>query len=173
MSKVVTDEAGLLLDLLNTRPLVDGTPTDALQDGRAATRWLAENGLPHSLAEVAAARQVRNVIARVVRHEAPARTLQPFLEGVSQTPSITERGLHWELHTGPVDPFSLRCLLTWAHLEKTLPGRLRPCANEDCNLFLLDHSRANTRRWCSMAACGNRLKARRHHQRAAARTDSA
>lgn len=172
MSKVVTDEAELLLDLLNTRPLVDGTVTDALQDERAAKRWLAEKGLPHSPAEVAAARQVRNAIARVVRHEAPARTLQPFLADVSQTPSITERGLHWELHAGSADPFSVRCLLTWARLEETLPGRLRPCANDNCNLFLLDHSRANIRRWCSMAVCGNRLKARRHHQRAAARTNS-
>ncbi|MEV6129094.1 CGNR zinc finger domain-containing protein [Streptomyces violaceusniger] len=47
-----------------------------------------------------------------------------------------------------------------------MPGRLRPCENPACRLFLLDRSRANTARWCSMKTCGNRLKARRHQARA-------
>ena len=46
------------------------------------------------------------------------------------------------------------------------PGRLRPCANDECRLFLDDHSKANAARWCSMAVCGNRMKARRHYERA-------
>jgi predicted RNA-binding Zn ribbon-like protein len=33
-------------------------------------------------------------------------------------------------------------------------------------MFLIDHSKAGTARWCSMAVCGNRMKARRHYQRA-------
>ena len=32
-------------------------------------------------------------------------------------------------------------------------------------MFLLDESRSGTARWCSMATCGNRLKARRHNAR--------
>ena len=36
------------------------------------------------------------------------------------------------------------------------------CANPDCVLWFLDTSRPGTRRWCSMAACGNRDKAIRH-----------
>ncbi|WP_232240778.1 CGNR zinc finger domain-containing protein [Kutzneria sp. 744] len=27
------------------------------------------------------------------------------------------------------------------------------------------HSKPNSARWCSMAVCGNRMKARRHYQR--------
>jgi predicted RNA-binding Zn ribbon-like protein len=42
---------------------------------------------------------------------------------------------------------------------------LRPCANIECQLFLIDRSKPNTARWCSMAVCGNRMKARRHYQR--------
>ncbi|WP_412973700.1 CGNR zinc finger domain-containing protein [Mycolicibacterium setense] len=39
-------------------------------------------------------------------------------------------------------------------------------------MFLIDRSKRNTARWCSMATCGNRMKARRHHQRArTAKTD--
>ena len=36
-------------------------------------------------------------------------------------------------------------------LAKQSPGRLRSCANDECRLFLIDHSKANTARWCSMA----------------------
>ncbi|MEU1163642.1 CGNR zinc finger domain-containing protein [Streptomyces sp. NPDC005921] len=46
-----------------------------------------------------------------------------------------------------------------------MPGRLRPCANPECRLFLLDRSKGNSARWCSMAVCGNRMKARRHYRR--------
>jgi predicted RNA-binding Zn ribbon-like protein len=51
-------------------------------------------------------------------------------------------------------------------LTQCRPGRLRPCANDECRLFLIDRSKSNLARWCSMAVCGNRLKARRHYERA-------
>jgi predicted RNA-binding Zn ribbon-like protein len=37
-------------------------------------------------------------------------------------------------------------------------ARLRSCANPACGLFFCDTSRTRKRRWCSMAACGNRHK---------------
>ncbi|GAA2698041.1 CGNR zinc finger domain-containing protein [Actinoplanes palleronii] len=37
--------------------------------------------------------------------------------------------------------------------------------NPECRLFLIDHSKPNSARWCSMAVCGNRVKARRHYDR--------
>jgi predicted RNA-binding Zn ribbon-like protein len=35
----------------------------------------------------------------------------------------------------------------------------------ECALFLIDPSKPNTARWCSMVVCGNRMKARRHYER--------
>lgn len=35
---------------------------------------------------------------------------------------------------------------------------VRKCANPDCILYFYDASRTGKRRWCSMAACGNRNK---------------
>lgn len=43
--------------------------------------------------------------------------------------------------------------------------RLRRCADPVCGWLFLDESRSGRRRWCSMADCGNRAKARRHHAR--------
>jgi predicted RNA-binding Zn ribbon-like protein len=49
-------------------------------------------------------------------------------------------------------------------------SRLRHCAGEDCDWIFLDQSRNRSRRWCDMADCGNRAKARRFYaQRRAAR----
>jgi predicted RNA-binding Zn ribbon-like protein len=43
---------------------------------------------------------------------------------------------------------------------------VRQCQDARCGWLFLDHSQAGRRRWCSMAECGNRAKARRHQQRA-------
>lgn len=37
-------------------------------------------------------------------------------------------------------------------------GRVRQCEGETCAHLFVDASRAGDRRWCSMAACGNRAK---------------
>jgi predicted RNA-binding Zn ribbon-like protein len=44
-------------------------------------------------------------------------------------------------------------------------SRVRECHGEGCGWLFLDTSKAQRRRWCSMAICGNREKARRHRQR--------
>jgi len=42
---------------------------------------------------------------------------------------------------------------------------VRPCEGEACTLWFYDRTRSHRRRWCSMATCGNRAKARNHRQR--------
>jgi predicted RNA-binding Zn ribbon-like protein len=42
---------------------------------------------------------------------------------------------------------------------------VRFCKAPDCQWLFLDHSRNRSRRWCDMASCGNRAKARRHYRR--------
>lgn len=45
-------------------------------------------------------------------------------------------------------------------------SRLKKCASEACGWVFLDTTRGNRRRWCDMADCGNRVKARRHYLKA-------
>lgn len=40
-------------------------------------------------------------------------------------------------------------------------GRIRACNNSECRWLFLDTSKNRMRRWCDMAVCGNRMKARR------------
>ena len=42
---------------------------------------------------------------------------------------------------------------------------IRRCEGRSCGWLFLDTSRNRTRRWCDMRICGNRAKARRHHER--------
>jgi predicted RNA-binding Zn ribbon-like protein len=41
--------------------------------------------------------------------------------------------------------------------------RVKQCA--ECRWMFMDRSRNASRRWCSMTVCGNRVKARRYHER--------
>ncbi len=50
---------------------------------------------------------------------------------------------------------------------------LRKCANAKCPLFFYDTSRTGRRRWCSMAACGNRSKVAAFAHRQAPRRKNA
>lgn len=154
-----------LLDLLNSRPLVNGEEQDALADPEEGRRWAREHGGDGSLAELALLREARDILRDVVRGESPATALSPLLEGVHQIPEFTSDGLQWTVKAPPHARLAVEVVLAWADIEKRLPGRLRPCANDECQLFLLDRSRANRARWCSMAVCGNREKARRHYER--------
>jgi predicted RNA-binding Zn ribbon-like protein len=43
--------------------------------------------------------------------------------------------------------------------------RLRECAGDPCGWLFLDLSKNGSRRWCDMADCGNRAKARRYRER--------
>jgi len=53
-------------------------------------------------------------------------------------------------------------------LSGPLAARVRECAAPDCALLFVDTSRPGRRRWCSMAACGNRTKTAAYRRRRAA-----
>lgn len=155
------DEA-LLLALLNSAPIVDGVPRDELADDEQATAWLAAHAPSTPPVPAAALRDARAALRAVARGEASPETLAPLLDGVLRRPVLTPDGLEWTLDG---DSVVVRAVLSWDALRVSAPGRLRPCANSECALFLVDRSKANNARWCSMAACGNRMKARRHYRR--------
>ena len=48
-------------------------------------------------------------------------------------------------------------------------ARLKICPGDHCGWAFYDHSRNRTGRWCSMAVCGGRVKARSHYRRRRAR----
>ncbi|MDT0305154.1 CGNR zinc finger domain-containing protein [Streptomonospora wellingtoniae] len=159
----------LLLALLNTRPIRDGVEHDELSADRSAQGWSEARGGTGTALEVRRLRRHRELLTQVVQGRAPVTVLAEALEGVHLRPRLSDAGLSWELATEPDMRLPARAVLAWARVNEHLPGRLRPCGNEECRLFLLDRSKANKARWCSMATCGNRMKARRHYERSRSR----
>jgi predicted RNA-binding Zn ribbon-like protein len=157
----VADEA-LLLALLNSSPVVDGVPADELADDGMARTWLDAHAPWSGPVPAAELRTARTALQEVVRGHAVPTSLAPLLDGVVRRPELTAGGLEWRIDG---DSVAVRAVLAWDALRGGAPGRLRPCANDACALFLIDRSRANNARWCSMAVCGNRMKARRHYER--------
>lgn len=170
MAEEVSDEE-FLLRLLNSTPVFDGMPTDGLADPVQASKWLASVGGQGTDAELQHLLEVRAMLQAIVRGEQTSGVLTPALQGAALHPAISDGKIHWTLSVAPERALAIRAVLTWDALNKERPGRLRPCANDECRLFLIDHSKAGTARWCSMAICGNRMKARRHYQRARANLD--
>ena len=155
----------LLLDLLNTTPTADGVSSDQLGDRTAARAWAETHGGRGSTKELHRVRDVRSALQGVVRGDESPTVLAPYVEGLRYRASATDEGLVWSLEASPHERLATRAVLAWDGLHSKTPGRLRPCANDECTLFLIDRSKANNARWCSMAVCGNRMKARRHYQR--------
>jgi predicted RNA-binding Zn ribbon-like protein len=69
------------------------------------------------------------------------------------------------------DPGDLRAIL-WPVVLSTTElmtspdiTRVRQCAREECQWMFLDKSKNGSRRWCSMAVCGGRMKSQRFYHR--------
>lgn len=155
----------LLLDLVNSRIVYPDGPRDELgraDDARAWLRQREEAGIPEQIED---ARAVRPVIAAVIRGEEPVDALAPWVDSMRRRAVLTRDGLRW-LPVVPADRvIGARVIEEWAALQGPEGSRIRPCAAPDCQHFLIDHSRANARKWHSMELCGNREKARRHYAR--------
>ncbi|MEV6613843.1 CGNR zinc finger domain-containing protein [Streptomyces sp. NPDC051051] len=173
----------LALDLLNTRWMRDGSLQDLLTGTDGLAVWLAANGLDGRFAaDEATLRHVlraRDALRAAVDGAAgggaaagttadrgPADAVDAVLEHGRIRPTLAAEGPgeRAEFADGTWGPAWLAAR-NYLELLATAPDRIRRCAHEACVLHFFDTSRNGTRRWCSMAACGNRAKASRHYAR--------
>ena len=167
MDRPLPDEP-LAVDLLNTRWVTGAQTCDLLATNPSTAAWLEGHGLEVSRRVLPAARA--NLI------EAREALAAAIAGGVGATVGINrvlDRGrVRLQLaEDGPVERIEVEdpawhpawaCVREYLALREQAPGRIRKCAADDCVLHFVDVSRGGDRRWCSMAACGNRSKVRRH-----------
>ncbi|MGX1130716.1 putative RNA-binding Zn ribbon-like protein [Streptomyces glaucescens] len=162
----------LSLDLLNTRWVHDGAPRDLLDGTEGLAVWLAANGLEERFAaDPATLRhtlQARDALAAAVDGSltaGAARVDAVLAHGrIRATLTASGPGEEPEFPDASWGPAWLAAR-DYLRLLSTAPDRIRHCAHEACVLHFFDTSRNGTRRWCSMAVCGNRAKASRHYAR--------
>ncbi|MEV5434825.1 CGNR zinc finger domain-containing protein [Streptomyces sp. NPDC052682] len=162
----------LALDLLNTRWMREGAVQDLLTDTDGLAVWLRANGLDGRF--TADATTLRHVLrARDALKKAVDGSLEegaPLVDAVLAHGRIRATltpegpGEEAEFDDASWGPAWLAAR-DYLDLLTTAPDRIRGCAHEACILHFFDTSRNGTRRWCSMAACGNRAKASRHYAR--------
>ncbi|MFG2571337.1 CGNR zinc finger domain-containing protein [Streptomyces sp. NPDC048481] len=159
----------LALDLLNTRWTQDGAVRDLLADADGPAVWLAANGLDERFtADPTTLRRLldaRDAIGAAVDGAGP-EPLDAVLEHGRIRPTLTGEGPgeRAEFADGTWGPAWLAAR-DYLRLLSLAPDRIRGCAHDACTLHFFDTSRNGARRWCSMATCGNRAKASRHHAR--------
>jgi len=173
----------LIVDFVNTLPVIDGQPTELLPDANSLARWLVAAGLCgpslagawrgvrskgygkdmdalHAFREFARSEMLRLEHGLTVSAEFVASVNEHLMHhpSVSQL-SMQGGGVLRESHFAPKRPRDAFGPLA-ADIAQLLtdrnPQRLRKCSN--CALHFVDTSKKGTRRWCSMALCGNRSK---------------
>jgi predicted RNA-binding Zn ribbon-like protein len=165
----------LPLDLLNTTWIADGERRDQLADEAGMRSWLEEHGFD-APADASARRALLDtrealralLLARGDGGDAHAQG-EPAIEAVNAVlarggrhPVLTPDGVEYEVVAANAWRVPWTCAAEFVELLEQRGDRIRGCANPDCILWFLDTTRPGTRRWCSMAACGNRDKAIRH-----------
>ncbi|HEX3965870.1 MAG TPA: ABATE domain-containing protein [Trebonia sp.] len=185
------------LEFVNTTAaLPDGGLLELIGDGHAYVSWMQRLGLiddaelmairdAFSSAELdrvaAEARELRECLRPVIAAwaEAPdsalpadvVERLNTILEGDHRFAQVRADGQDVVVreHRRWIEPRQLlippaqAVARVFADGERSL---VRNC--EGCTMWFYDNTKAHRRRWCSMALCGNRAKARSHRQRAAA-----
>jgi predicted RNA-binding Zn ribbon-like protein len=179
-------------DFLNTLELEDGALVERLRSLDEAAEWLAGRGIVRdrtaittvarngharasTLGRLLAARNALRDVAHAVAHdESPPRQA---IDEVNRALASRERvelvaaadGVRLgHSHVGDaVDDVLARIAEPIVReIGSGHDDRVRICANETCRWLFYDESRSGRRRWCDMATCGNRAKARRHRERA-------
>ena len=92
-------------------------------------------------------------------------------EAIAQAPARRRlarsgRGFAWRMDTPRPSAPRLLAPVLWSAADLLIEGAhggIRQCANDECLWLFVDASKNATRRWCDMASCGNRAKARRHY----------
>ncbi|HEY5195827.1 MAG TPA: CGNR zinc finger domain-containing protein [Solirubrobacteraceae bacterium] len=144
---------------------------DVLRTPERLGSWLAGRGLIELPAEVGRLDLRRALTAR--------ERLREIARSGERVDGLDEaaRGAPVELRFGPDGPRlvaadggpagAIGVLLATAAFAM-IDGswaRLKICPGEDCGWAFYDHSRNQAGRWCSMAVCGGRAKARAHYRR--------
>jgi predicted RNA-binding Zn ribbon-like protein len=178
-------------DFLNTLELEDGALVERLTSYDDAIDWLAGHGVIRdrntldqtgrtvddraaALTRFVDARTALRDVAHAVAHERSPDAAA--IAVVNHTLGARERiqlvaaddGVRLgHTHVGdPIDDVLARIAEPIVReIGAGRDDRIRICANDTCRWIFYDESRAGRRRWCDMATCGNRAKARRHRER--------
>ncbi len=183
----------LALDFTNTvgDRLAEGMPRDYFRSMADVIDWGEAAGVEPFLAlgrgartarvresDLTRVRTVRERLYRIFTARVEGRTpVATDLEALNASIHQARRRQHiartahgftweWDASVAPLDrALGLIALDAATLLTSPRQAHIRRCHDNRCGWLFVDESRGGRRRWCSMADCGNRNKARRHYER--------
>jgi predicted RNA-binding Zn ribbon-like protein len=173
-----TGVLGLVQAYINTRDLEDGP--EEFSDPAALTSWLVARGLmqPGLAAEAADLRHaiaVREAIRGVIGANSGAAVYPVDIATLNEAAGASRLRIRFgsdgkarlEPEVGGVVGAMGRIVgSVFTAMAEPDWTRLKLCDSLTCRWVFYDQSRNHSSRWCSMAECGNRSKAKRFRQRA-------
>jgi predicted RNA-binding Zn ribbon-like protein len=174
-----------IVDFLNTEMISDGKAVDALPDIEALRNWLVQADLASKRAGLTLSpsilhdvkqlrRRIRAVIEAVAAGKKPqpgdAAAIDRELRRGTGSLALRRDGSGFVFgfepsKEGGADPRFIIARTAAEFLSGADPSRVRRCQGPRCILLYYDLTKSGTRRWCSMASCGNRQKAAAHYRR--------
>ncbi|WP_044872792.1 ABATE domain-containing protein [Pseudomonas sp. LFM046] len=163
-----------VLDMLNTRAVVDSAPFEFWRSDADVQAWLVRTGWKLPAASfpqgelLQAALTLREAVRELVEQRKAGEHGRPtVLNRFLATPS--RLCLDWSVDGEPrlhrlrdrATAEQYLAPLAEAAAELLVEGDfnlVRVCEHPDCVLWFYDRTKSHRRRWCSMALCGNRHK---------------
>jgi predicted RNA-binding Zn ribbon-like protein len=179
MSDQAPGELELVRLFVNTADLESGV--EELSDPATLQAWLSAHGLGSgeaaSAADLHSARRVREAIRGLLLENSGVSVRTDAAITLELTAARARLGLRFEPAGGVrLEPAAPGVAGALGRLVGIVAGamaagtwsRLKACQADGCGWAFYDHARNRSRRWCSMAVCGNRTKARSYRRRHAA-----
>ncbi len=175
--ETATGELGLVQAFVNTLDLMPGT--EELEDPNTLRAWLVaksllddgdpvdESDLKHAIAVREAMRSLIGAntglpvypVALATLNEAASQSRLRMRFGRGGKPRLEPEA------TGAVGAIGRLVATLYSAMQDEDWTRLKLCGSDTCRWAFYDRSKNHSSRWCTMASCGNREKARRFRQK--------
>jgi predicted RNA-binding Zn ribbon-like protein len=184
----------LCLDFINTEMVVAGQPVDRLSRFDNLVAWLVQaqtldaKQAEEILGNWKSRPEAESTLKEAIKLRASLREMAERLVKGKTVPQSTMAAINeWLAHqTGHAElkrarggfekrfraEFREPAQLLWPVAESAADllcyadlTLVKKCENPACVLFFYDTTKNHSRRWCSMSACGNRMKVAAHYQR--------
>jgi len=183
--ETATGDVGLIQAFVNTLDMEPGT--EALQDPGALRDWLVAKDLMDA-AQPAGEDDLKNAIAlreamrSVIGGNSGARVYPVDLATLNEAAAASRLRMRFggdgrprlePESSGPVGAMGRLVAALYAAMQSEEWDRLKLCGSGTCRWAFYDRSKNHSSRWCTMASCGNRAKARRFRQKEKASSSKA
>jgi predicted RNA-binding Zn ribbon-like protein len=171
--QTASGDVGFVQAFVNTVDLQDGP--DELEDPNTLKAWLIAKGLLDGSQGVDAADHkhaiaLREAIRSLIGANSGSRVYPVEIATLNEAASASGLRMRFGADgkarlepeaTGVVGAMGRLVATVYAAMDDPEWKRLKLCSSQSCRWAFYDRSKNHSSRWCTMASCGNREKARR------------